>query len=100
MRKILFATLFFAFLFLFFGASLRSQVDMPNLKVRVILVDKDLNQKPVPHLAVLLVADSNDPDSSHEVKTDFEGKAEFHATPGKYRLTTPQGLDFQSSHNA
>jgi len=100
MRKILFATLFFAFLFLFFGESLRSQVDMPNLKVRVILVDKDLNQKPVPHLAVLLVADSNDPGSSHEVKTDFEGKAEFQAPPGNYRLTTPQGVDFQGHHYA
>ena len=100
MRKILFATLFFAFLFLFFGASLRSQVDLPNLKVRVILVDKDLNQKPVPHLAVLLVADSNDPGSSHEAKTDFEGKAEFQAPPGKYRLTTPQGVDFQGRHYA
>jgi hypothetical protein len=100
MRKIIFATLFFAFLFLFFGASLRSQVDLPNLKVRAILVDKDLNQKPVPHLAVLLVADSNDPGSSHEAKTDFEGKAEFQAPPGKYRLTTPQGVDFQGRHYA
>jgi S1-C subfamily serine protease len=100
MRKILFATLFSAYLFFFFVASLRSQVGTPNLKVRVILVDKDLNQKPVPHLAVLLVADSNGPGSSHEEKTDFEGKAEIQAPPGKYRLTTPQGVDFQGCHYA
>jgi len=53
MRKIIFV----AASLLVFGAPLRSQVEMPNLKVRVILIDKDLNQKPVPHLAVLLVAD-------------------------------------------
>jgi Trypsin-like peptidase domain len=100
MRKVLFATLFFVFPLLFFGAPLRSQVEISNLEVRVILVDKDLNQKPVPHLTVLLVADSNDPDRSHEVKTDFEGKAEFQAPPGKYRLTTPQGVDFQGRHYA
>ncbi len=96
MRKIIFV----AVSLLVFGAPLRSQVEMPNLKVRVILVDKDLNQKPVPHLAVLLVADSNDPSRSYEVKTDFEGKAEFQAPPGKYRLTTPQGVDFQGRHYA
>ena len=73
---------------------------MSKVKVRAILVDKDLNQKPVPHLTVVLAADSNDPDSSHEVKTDFEGKAEFQAPPGKYRLSTPQGVDFQGHHYA
>ena len=96
MRKILFV----AVSLLVFGAPLRSQVEMPNLKVRVILVDKDLNQKPVPHLAVLLVADSSDPGNSREAKTDFEGKAEFQAPPGKYRLISPQGVDFQGRHYA
>jgi S1-C subfamily serine protease len=96
MRKILFV----AVSLLVFDAPLRSQVEMSNLKVRVILVDKDLNQKPVPHLAVLLVADSDDPGSSYEVKTDFEGRAEFQATSGKYRLTSPQGVDFQGRHYA
>jgi S1-C subfamily serine protease len=73
---------------------------MLNVKLRVILVDKDLNQRPVPHLAVVFAADSNDPDRSHEVKTDFEGHAEFQAAPGKYRLSTPQGVDFQGRHYA
>jgi len=99
MRKILFATPI-ALLPLFLGAPLRSQVEIQNLRVRVILVDKDLNQKPVPHLAVLFVADSGEAGNSHEVKTDFEGKAELHAPPGKYRLTTPQGVDFQGRHYA
>jgi hypothetical protein len=73
---------------------------MSKVKLRVILVDKDLNQRPVPHLAVVFDADSNDPDRSHEVKTDYEGNAEFQAVPGKYRLSTPQGVDFQGRHYA
>ncbi len=100
MRKVLFATLFVAIPLLFFGAPLRSQVEIPKVKVRVILVDKDLNQKPVPHLTIMLAADTNHPDSPHEVKTDFGGNAEFQAPPGKYRLTTPQGVDFQGHHYA
>jgi S1-C subfamily serine protease len=96
MRKILFTAVYL----LFCVAPLRSQVGMSNVKLRVILVDKDLNQRPVPHLAVVFAADSNDPDRSHEVKTDFEGHAEFQAAPGKYRLSTPQGVDFQGRHYA
>ena len=96
MRKILFP----AVCLLLCVAPLRSQVGMSKVELRVILVDKDLNQRPVPHLAVVFAVDSNDPDRSHEVKTDFEGHAEFQAVPGKYRLSTPQGVDFQGRHYA
>jgi S1-C subfamily serine protease len=97
-RKVLFATLFVAIPLLLFGAPLRSQVETSKVKVRVILVDKDLNQKPVPHLTVVLAADSNNPDSSRKVNTDFGGNAEFQVPFGKYRMTTPQGVDFQGRH--
>jgi len=63
-------------------------------------VDKDLNQKPVPHLSVLFRAESNNPDRTQDVKTDFGGSAEIQAPPGKYRLTTPQGVEFQGQHYA
>lgn len=94
MRRALFA----AVSLLLFCTPLRSQVATSNVKVRVILVDKDLNQKPVPHLTIVLAADPNHPDPTHELKTDFGGTAEFQASPGKYRLTTPQGVDFQGRH--
>jgi S1-C subfamily serine protease len=82
------------------AASLHSQVGTSKVNVRVILVDKDLNQKPVPHITVVLATDSTNPDSSHEVKTDFEGHAEFQAPHGKYRMNTPRGVDFQGHHYA
>jgi len=54
-----------------------SQVETSKLKIRAILMDKDLNQKPVPHLTVVLSADSDGKDASQEVKTDFDGNAEI-----------------------
>jgi S1-C subfamily serine protease len=61
-------------------------------------VDKDLNQKPVPHLMLTLSAVTNNSDVPQEAKTDFSGNAEFQAVPGKYRLSTPQGVDFAKRH--
>lgn len=98
MKKVFSATLSAAILFLLFIAPLRSQEEQSKVKVRVILVDKDLNQKPVPHLTVVLAADANTPENSQQMKTDFEGNAEFQAPPGKYRIATPQGVDFQGRH--
>jgi S1-C subfamily serine protease len=100
MRKLLFATFFASISLLLFGAPLRSQLETVKIKVRIILVDKDLNQKPVPHLTVVLAADSAAPNNPSEVKTDFGGYAELQMPPGKYRITTPQGVDFQGRHYA
>jgi S1-C subfamily serine protease len=96
MRKLYIAAAFVIFI----GIPLLAQVGTSKLKVRAILVDKDLNQKPVPHLTVVLSADSDGADVSHELKTDFDGNAEIVLSPGKYKLTTPQGVDFQNRHYA
>jgi S1-C subfamily serine protease len=96
MRKIL----FIAAGLIFVCASVRSQMETQKLKVRAVLVDNDLNQKPVPHLTVVLSADSDNTEASHEVKTDFDGIVEIVLSPGKYKLTTPQGVDFQNRHYA
>jgi S1-C subfamily serine protease len=99
-RKVFSVGLFTTIPFLLFVAPLRSQVEQSKVKIRVILVDKDLNQKPVPHLTVALAADADTPENSQQVKTDFEGNAEFQASPGKYRIATPEGVDFQGHHYA
>lgn len=100
MRNALLATLFLVFSYFLFGTPIRSQEGTSKVKVRAILVDQDLNQRPVPHLRIVLAGDSNNPDSSIEVKTDFGGNAEFQAPRGRLRLTTPQGVDFQGRHYA
>lgn len=90
--------LIFAAGLLFVCASAWPQTGTQKVKVRAVLVDKDLNQKPVPHLTVILSADSNGSGPSQEAKTDLDGAVELLLTPGKYKLTTPQGIDFQNRH--
>jgi S1-C subfamily serine protease len=85
---------------LFLCASVWSQAETQKIKVRAVLVDKELNQKPVPHLAVVLSADSESTQASREVKTDLDGIVELLLPPGKYKLTTPQGVDFLDRHYA
>jgi S1-C subfamily serine protease len=99
-RNVLSATLIFSIPLLLFGAPLRSQQEIPKLRVRAILVDKELNQKPVPHLTIVLASDSNHPEIPLEAKTDFGGNAEFQTPPGKYHMSTLQGVDFQGRHFA
>lgn len=94
MRKILFA----AICLLLFGSPCRPQAQPSRVNVRAVLVDKDLNQKPVPHLALQIAAETDAQDAPLEVRTAFDGKAEFQLPPGKYRLATPLGVDFQGRH--
>jgi S1-C subfamily serine protease len=81
-------------LILAFATAAQSQVTTVRLKVRVILVDKDLNQKPVPHfdLAVQRLDAAGEPTT---LKTGFDGSAEVSLPAGRYRLTTPQPVEFQ-----
>ena len=63
------------------------------------MIDKDLNQKPVPYLKVELASDSNTIPPS-DSKTNLDGTVEFSVLPGNYKLTTPDGIDFQGHHYA
>jgi hypothetical protein len=67
------------------GASPQEQ--LVNVKLRVLLVDKDLNQKPVPFQMVGF-RDQAKASNSIELKTDLEGKAEKLLVPGRYAITT------------
>jgi S1-C subfamily serine protease len=94
MRKARFA----AACLLLFAPALRPQAGLSKVIVRAVLVDKDLNQKPVPHLTLVLAPGSENAEGSREFRTDFAGNAEIEAPPGTVRLTTPQGVDFQGRH--
>jgi S1-C subfamily serine protease len=73
------------------GAS--PQTPLVNVKLRLLLVDKDLNQKPVP-FQVVSFRDQANPATSAELKTDLEGKAEKQLPPGRYAITTAKPVDF------
>src|SRR5882672_10990327 len=72
--------------------SLNPQTATVHVKIRVVLVDKDLNQKPVPFLAVSF-HDSHDNPESH-AKTGLDGTAHIDLTPGHYALFTDKPVEF------
>lgn len=68
-------------------SSLFAQEASATLKIRAVLIDGALNQKPVPRLAVSVkaAAESAVPVT---VRTNFDGIAEVALAPGKYDVTT------------
>ena len=79
---------------LLFTSSVHSapQTAPANVKVRVLIVDKDLNQKPVPFYIVQFHNEGN-ADPSTAVKTDLDGKAERQLPAGRYSITTPKPVE-------
>ena len=65
------------------------------VKIRVVIVDRDLNPKPVPKARIVVKqADSPTP-ARFEATTDFEGAAQLSIPPGRYRLISAHPTDFQ-----
>ncbi len=68
----------------------QSQSRPVKVHVHVILVDSELNQKPVPFLNVTLKGAA----ISSDVKTRLDGAAETTLPPGAYTVTTVKPVDF------
>jgi hypothetical protein len=79
---------------LLLGPSLAAGVQTTpvNVKVRVLLVDKDLNQKPVPFF-IIHFRNTETAAAPAELKTDLDGKAEGQLTRGHYSISTPKPVD-------
>src|SRR5713226_1569398 len=91
--------LLLGFFLVFLGThEFQSQAEPTKIIIRAILVDKDLVQKPAPRLTITFTPGEGSLDEPTGVKTGFDGSAETQLKPGKYRLATPQGLDFQGHH--
>src|SRR5215467_9851029 len=74
------------FLLLVCTCAAQSPADLVKVHIRVVLVDGELNQKPVPFLLVSLKSGAR----SVAVKTGLDGTAETNLPPGKYTITTPK----------
>ena len=72
-----------------------SQTESAKLKVRAVLVDKDLNQKPVPKLGFVVAPFEGPVGATVTGKTGFDGSGELQLAPGKYHLSTPEPIEFQ-----
>lgn len=92
------ATVFLSFpLLLVCARAVPGQSGRNQVTVRVILVDRDLSQKPVPRLGLVFTPEDN-PTKPATTRTGFDGSAAIELSPAKYRLTTPDGVDFQGQH--
>ena len=83
-------TLRFTVLLFFYAVAVQARPDEVKVRLRVILIDRELNQKPVPFLVVSLKSGAK----SAEVKTGLDGTAETQLPPGKYTIATPKPVEF------
>jgi S1-C subfamily serine protease len=92
MRKIAFWIIALAI----FTAPVSAQEPTVHLKVQVVLIDKDLNLKPVPKFSFTLQrlpADSTAPPIA--LKTGLDGHVETDLPAGRYQLLTSAPVEFQ-----
>src|SRR5512136_3071372 len=73
----------------FCSFAVQASPDLVKVHVRVILVDRDLNQKPVPFLLVSFKNGAK----SVDVKTGLDGTLDTQLPPGKYVVTTPKAAE-------
>jgi len=71
------------------------QVETAKLTIRAILVDKDLNQKPIPRLSVSLTRSDVAGTEPYAARTNFDGLAELQLPAGRYHLSTSDPVEFQ-----
>src|SRR6266403_3964879 len=77
------------FLLLACAFALPAQQSTVTVRVRIVLVDRDLNQKPVPFFVVSLKGGVK----TAEVKTGLDGSAETSLPRGIYTVTTPKTVE-------
>jgi len=82
------------------GTAFCSQVQMVQVKLHIILVDRDLNQKPVPSFRVMLQRSDLAGQEAIELKTALDGACEKSVPAGKYRITSAQPIEFQGKRYA
>jgi S1-C subfamily serine protease len=83
-----------AFLLLFVIAASAFSDDTVGLKIRVILIDGQLNQKPVPRYALKLQR-PGEPTPAYTTRTSFDGVAEISVAPGTYEVASIDALPFE-----
>jgi S1-C subfamily serine protease len=71
---------------------IRAQDAPVRVKLRAVLVDKDLNQKPLPFLLVRLKSDGAGQDAL-EAKTDLTGTAALQVPAGHYTITAAKPVE-------
>jgi S1-C subfamily serine protease len=69
--------------------------DKAQLTIKTTVVTNDLSVKSVPKLALTIESETGNP---IQVSSSFEGVARVDLFPGKYRVRSVRGVDFESKH--
>jgi len=69
--------------------------DQVSIRITVVIVDKDLNAKPVPKAKLIIKQVESINPSRCEASTGFDGVALVSVPPGRYRLISAHPTDFQ-----
>lgn len=72
-----------------------AQTGAVKLRLHVVLIDRELNQKPVPNFVVTLQRTGTAAKESIELKTGLNGMAEKPVPAGRYTVATPHPIEFQ-----
>jgi S1-C subfamily serine protease len=71
------------------------QAQAVKVSLQIILVDRDLNQKPVPWFHVRLRREDSQKPDIFELKTKLDGRCETSVPAGRYQLATPQPINLE-----
>jgi S1-C subfamily serine protease len=68
-----------------------------KLTIKAMVVDRDLNVKPIPKFAFSLrpIADQVGKPDQETITTKLDGTIEIQVVPGRYRITSARSLDFE-----
>jgi S1-C subfamily serine protease len=77
------------------ACALCAQAQMIQVTLRIVLVDRDLNQKAVPSFRVTLERAESPGAEAIELKTALDGTCQKSLPSGKYKLTSLQPIEFQ-----
>jgi len=78
-----------------FSLTMPVQAQTVKVNLHIVLVDRELNQKPVPWFHVTLRRRDSRESEALDLKTSLDGTCERAVPAGRYELTTPQPIDLQ-----
>ncbi len=77
-----------------------SDTNTSKLTVKALVIDRDLNAKPIPKFVFNLqvVTDQVDKAEVQTITTRLDGTVEIQLFPGRYRIVSAKPLDFEGKH--
>jgi hypothetical protein len=78
-----------------FALTMMAQAQTVKVNLHIILVDRELNQKPVPWFHVTLCREDTQNSETFDLKTRLDGTCERAVPAGRYELATPRPIDLQ-----